>query len=643
MTHRFATRLVMAVGVAALAIAGCASPGGGPGGTIGAERGDPVRASASPNSPAVRAWALPGGGQRQPGEGDVLEMLKAADLDGVLWLVRDRPIEDPASAAAGLASVLDDIAAGKVAAARARFEAFPNKTAAGDFVESWLLLAEGDAAAGARRAERAGNLSPQLVGIQAALIWEASGNLIAARATYARLLKELDLTPPPENEARSLEEALRQIQAPQTAQILYRMALTAHRAGETAEARRLYNLVEVFAPRSVDVAKNLGLLEAGRPPFEPALTLQSAMGRWALFLSDEFNRAEGLQKALTDPTPRNELVSPAGTVFGLFGVALANDAEDWKLRMARDLFAINALEGADRVLGRVSASSVFAPESYLLRGYIALRRKDMNAAAAAARNALRTGGDRFEIAMAAAQIYSDAGKDRETIDAFNTAVRVAKEPKDKGAALVGRGYAHLFFGRIDAAVTDARAALSANRQNEAVRIVAIAIFKDRGDTWAEGVALGRELLREHPDSVSRLNQLGYTLIHRAEGLEEGFRLLHRGASLGPTDYAVIDSLGWAHYLYGDFEEALRLIQRANELTGNDPNSEILDHLGDVYWRLGRQEEAKDAWRKALAAGPEVLRRGEIETKLRTGLTTPAPVKRPTPDVEEVVPRERQDT
>ena len=44
--------------------------------------------------------------------------------------------------------------------------------------------------------------------------------------------------------------------------------------------------------------------------------------------------------------------------------------------------------------------------------------------------------------------------------------------------------------------------------------------------------LGRELLQERPESVARLNQLGYTLIHRPEGLEEGYRLLSRGVALG---------------------------------------------------------------------------------------------------------------
>jgi tetratricopeptide (TPR) repeat protein len=122
------------------------------------------------------------------------------------------------------------------------------------------------------------------------------------------------------------------------------------------------------------------------------------------------------------------------------------------------------------------------------------------------------------------------------------------------------------------------------------------------------------------------------LIQRPEGLDEGFRLLWRGYALNDRNDALVDSLGWAYYLYGQFDEALVLIERANELTGDNPNAEILDHLGDVRWRLNDQEGARDAWRQALAAWPDAPRRRSLERKLSEGLTTPAPEMRDPPAV-----------
>ena len=105
-----------------------------------------------------------------------------------------------------------------------------------------------------------------------------------------------------------------------------------------------------------------------------------------------------------------------------------------------------------------------------------------------------------------------------------------------------------------------------------------------------------------------------------------------GLAFGQRDYAVIDSLGWAYYLHGHFDHALALIARANELSTSDPNGEMLDHLGDIYWRLNRREEARDAWRQALETRPDAIRRTALERKVARGLTEPAPRQRELPRV-----------
>jgi tetratricopeptide (TPR) repeat protein len=152
------------------------------------------------------------------------------------------------------------------------------------------------------------------------------------------------------------------------------------------------------------------------------------------------------------------------------------------------------------------------------------------------------------------------------------------------------------------------------------------------------------MFAEQPDSSARLNSLGYALIQRPEGLEEGYRLLWRGFSFRDTDYAVIDSLGWAYYRYGAFPQARHLIERAAELSRNDPNPEVLDHLGDVYWRVNEQNRARETWRQALAARPDANRRRRLEQKISRGLTEPAPQPRELPRVElPTGPRERGET
>jgi hypothetical protein len=53
------------------------------------------------------------------------------------------------------------------------------------------------------------------------------------------------------------------------------------------------------------------------------------------------------------------------------------------------------------------------------------------------------------------------------------------------------------------------------------------------------------------------------------------------------------------------------------LRPEDPT--INDHLGDVYWKIGRQLEAKFQWSHARDLKPDPEELSKIEEKLRVGL------------------------
>jgi tetratricopeptide (TPR) repeat protein len=219
---------------------------------------------------------------------------------------------------------------------------------------------------------------------------------------------------------------------------------------------------------------------------------------------------------------------------------------------------------------------------------------------------------------------------------------MVESTEDRADILGFRAFAHRFAGNIPAATADMRAAYEID-QSVDTRLLYVSILMDDPRGWEDGIRIARSLFAEQPDSVLRLNALGYALIQQPQGLEEGFRLLWRGFSYGQSDYAVVDSLGWAYYLYGRFDEALALIQRSITLSVRDPNAEVLDHLGDVLWRLDRRAEARDAWRQALEAEPDALRRRDLERKLSRGLTTPAPRRRDVPEVSlPEAPRQREE-
>ena len=78
-------------------------------------------------------------------------------------------------------------------------------------------------------------------------------------------------------------------------------------------------------------------------------------------------------------------------------------------------------------------------------------------------------------------------------------------------------------------------------------------------------------------------------------------MIERAISNSPDDPAIIDSLAWAQYKLGRYEEALVNLRRAFAAF---PDHEVASHLGEVLWMLDRKEEAIQVWEEALEATPD---------------------------------------
>lgn len=122
------------------------------------------------------------------------------------------------------------------------------------------------------------------------------------------------------------------------------------------------------------------------------------------------------------------------------------------------------------------------------------------------------------------------------------------------------------------------------------------------------------------DQPSLLNYLGYSWIDRNENLERGLDLIKKAAELAPGDGYILDSLAWAYYRLGRYEEAVGPMEEAVGTMSSDPL--VNDHLGDIYWMVDRKREAEIQWRRALSLEPTDS--GEVDpdrirAKLENGL------------------------
>ncbi|KQR77471.1 tetratricopeptide repeat protein [Rhizobium sp. Leaf341] len=143
------------------------------------------------------------------------------------------------------------------------------------------------------------------------------------------------------------------------------------------------------------------------------------------------------------------------------------------------------------------------------------------------------------------------------------------------------------------------------------------IAYERLKEWEKAEPSFKKALELNPDQPQVLNYLGYSWVDKNMNLEEGLNMIRRAVDLKPDDGYIVDSLGWAYFRLGQFDEAVAELERAAELMAGDPT--INDHLGDAYWRVGRKLEAVFQWNQTLELKPEAEEIPKIKAKIEKGL------------------------
>jgi tetratricopeptide (TPR) repeat protein len=95
-----------------------------------------------------------------------------------------------------------------------------------------------------------------------------------------------------------------------------------------------------------------------------------------------------------------------------------------------------------------------------------------------------------------------------------------------------------------------------------------------------------------------LNNYSYYLAIDSISLDKALKMSVLSNELKPGEVSFIDTKAWIYYKMGNYGKALQYIEQAYNL-GGDNNYEILDHYGDILYKLGRKEEAIKQWNNAL--------------------------------------------
>ena len=116
------------------------------------------------------------------------------------------------------------------------------------------------------------------------------------------------------------------------------------------------------------------------------------------------------------------------------------------------------------------------------------------------------------------------------------------------------------------------------------------IAYERSKQWPKAEADFKKALELYPDQPLVLNYLGYSWVDKGINLDEAFKMLRRAVDLKPTDGYIVDSLGWANYKLGHYDEAAQELEQGDRA------------------EAGRSRRQRPPGRRLLARRPQASRR-----------------------------------
>ena len=100
-----------------------------------------------------------------------------------------------------------------------------------------------------------------------------------------------------------------------------------------------------------------------------------------------------------------------------------------------------------------------------------------------------------------------------------------------------------------------------------------------------------------PQTAATLNYLGYMNADRGVKLEESLNYIKQALTFEPNNGAYLDSLGWAYFKLGKYDQAEENLTKAESHMTTDPT--VQEHLGDLYQKIGRLKLAAAHWERSV--------------------------------------------
>ncbi|MEM9667550.1 MAG: tetratricopeptide repeat protein [Pseudomonadota bacterium] len=505
------------------------------------------------------------------------------------------------------------------------------ESALSTYISSWIQAFEGNAEEAVDEHRSASSGLPGLTAdLSLAALLEGLGRDDEALAVYASLTPTRIEAPDHDFDATGIYFAHVQT-------VVARRAILLRRLGRIEEAKDVYRrLAEAQPEQAVRYSALLESLEEGIHLDTDPLSLRDAFSRTLTDISLATYQHRVFQNAQRGR--RTTGFDETKSTLDQAALLISPDDEDLRSLVVAGLHREAFYDGAAKVA--LDAPNL-TPDLSISAALSLMLKRDTDSAIEALNTALTLDAkpeERFSHVVRAARLYSYLGDERRALELTTEALEIADNPLEKAAANTSAAEVLQHYARFEEAIPFAREAVRLD-DTHGRRLFLTTLLGELGEHEEALRILRNEQLGRANDPYM-LNTLGYYLVIHTDKYEEAYRLLGRAlAGVARNDPYIQDSFGWARYKLGDLEGALRIIENSLQELAPSRHWEIEDHLGDIHWHLGNEDEAREWWTKALEMYPPVKISNSLTDKLENGLQEPVPERRPLPSLLQNNPNE----
>lgn len=122
--------------------------------------------------------------------------------------------------------------------------------------------------------------------------------------------------------------------------------------------------------------------------------------------------------------------------------------------------------------------------------------------------------------------------------------------------------------------------------------------------YAKSDSAYEKALEIDPNNAYVLNNYAYYLSLRKERLDRAEKMSKKSNLLMEDNPSFLDTYAWILYQKGNYSEALKWIEMSLAAMKKPDSAEVLDHYGDILFKLGRVEDAIAKWKMAIEIDPD---------------------------------------